>query len=84
MAISKLHSWTDRCAEPPRDGEFDLQAELTSEEHFSGHIERAAWKLAAGSVTLWDKVMRYPVLSACLAITLGVVITSLFMISPPA
>lgn len=83
MATSKLQSWS-RCEEPPRDGEFSLQAELSSEERLSGHVEHAAWKMAAVSVGLWDTVMRYPVLSACLAISLGVLVTSLFMISPPA
>lgn len=83
MATSKLHSWADKRAEPPRDGEFGLQAELSSEERISGLLERTAWRLAAASVAAWDSVMRYPVLAASLAVGTGVVLSSVYLISPP-
>lgn len=85
MTTRELHSWARLGLEPPRDGEFGLQAELSSEERIAGLVETAtAWKFIAFMVVLWGIVLRYPVLTACLAISLGVVISSLIMISPPS
>jgi hypothetical protein len=80
MATRELHSWVRPGVEPPRDGEFGLQAELSSDEGIAGY--GVGWRLTTLAVALWGTITRNPVLSACVAISVGVLISSLLMISP--